>query len=113
MNKKFYVTTAIDYTDDVIHVGHIYQKIVADVLARYHRLLGEKVFFLTGTDEHGGKVEKAAADAGFAGKEKEFVDKIAQVDQKQQQSLAISFDRFIRTTDPDHVKFSLDFWQKV
>ena len=113
MNKKFYITTAIDYTDDVIHIGHIYQKIIADVLARYHRLLGETVFFLTGTDEHGGKVEKAAAAAGFAGKEKEFVDLIAQKDLEQQKSLNISFNRFIRTTDEDHVKFSITFWQKI
>jgi len=113
MDKRFYITTAIDYTNDVIHIGHIYQKVIADVLARYHRLLGEKVFFLTGTDEHGGKVEEAAKEAGFGGKEKEFVDQIAQADKKEQESIAVSFDRFIRTTDPDHVQFCLDFWTRV
>lgn len=113
MNKKFFITTAIDYTNDTIHVGHIYQKVIADVLARYHRLLGEKVFFLTGTDEHGGKVEKSALEAGYEGKEKEFVDKISLADKQEQQSINISFDRFIRTTDEDHLKTCLAFWHKV
>src|SRR3989337_3093015 len=61
-NKKFFITTAIDYTNDVIHIGHSYQKILADCLARYHRLIGDKVYFLTGTDEHGQKVEKSAKE---------------------------------------------------
>ena len=113
MNKKFYITTAIDYTNEVIHIGHLYQKIIADALARYHRLLGEKVFFLTGTDEHGGKVEEAAIKAGFGGKEKDFVDQITLADKKAQESLEVSFNRFIRTTDKDHVKFCLKFWEKV
>lgn len=113
MDNKFYITTAIDYTNDVVHIGHIYQKVIADCLARYHRLFGDKVFFLTGTDEHGGKVEKAAKAAGFEGKEKEFVDKIAKKDELEQKSINVSFDRFIRTTDQDHVDFCLDFWKKV
>jgi len=111
MSKKFYVTTAIDYTDDVIHIGHAYQKIVADVVARYHRLLGEDVFFLTGTDEHGGKVENAAKKA----KElpKDFADRISAADQQEVDSLNISYDRFIRTTDPDHIEVVNDFWKKA
>lgn len=113
MGKKFFITTAIDYTNDIIHIGHIYQKVIADVLARYYRLSGKDVFFLTGTDEHGGKAEKAAAEAGFTGKEKEFVDQIAEADQKEQESINISFNRFIRTTDQDHLKVCLDFWKKV
>lgn len=113
MNNKFYITTAIDYTNDTIHVGHIYQKVIADVLARYHRLLGEKVYFLTGTDEHGGKVEKSAKIAGFEDKEKEFVDHVAKADEAEQKSINVSFDRFIRTTDDDHIKFCLEFWKKV
>jgi len=113
MDNKFYITTAIDYTNDTIHVGHIYQKVIADTLARYHRLLGEKVYFLTGTDEHGGKVEKSAKTAGFEGKEKEFVNQIAKADEAEQKSINVSFDRFIRTTDDDHVKFCLEFWEKV
>lgn len=109
-NKKFYITTAIDYTNDVVHIGHSYQKMLADVLARYHRLLEDKTFFLTGTDEHGQKVEKSAKDAGI--EPKEFVDKIANQDKEEWDSLKISYDRFIRTTDPDHVKFAQEFYLK-
>jgi len=111
MDKKFYVTTAIDYTNDVIHIGHAYQKILADVLARYHRLLGGKTFFLTGTDEHGQKVERSAKEKGI--EPKEFVDKIATEDKRQWDGLNISYDRFIRTTDEDHVKFSQQFYLKA
>jgi len=111
MTKKFYITTAIDYIDDVLHIGHAYQKIVADVLARYHRLLGEKVFFLTGVDEHGGKAEKAAKKAGVDFKK--WADKISQADKKELRLLNVSFDRFIRTTDKDHEKNVIDFWHRV
>lgn len=110
MNKKFYVTTAIDYTNDVIHIGHSYQKIIADVLARYHRLIGDETYFLTGTDEHGQKVEKSAQECGL--KPKEFVDKIVAADKAEWDSLNISYDRFIRTTDDDHIKFAQKFYLK-
>lgn len=113
MDQKFYITTAIDYINDVIHVGHIYQKVIADVFARYYRLRGKDVFFLTGTDEHGSKAEVAATGAGFTAKEKEFVDFIAAQDIKEQESALISFNRFIRTTDPDHKEFVEKFWEKV
>ncbi len=111
MDKKFYITTAIDYTNDVIHIGHSYQKILADVFARYHRLIGDKTFFLTGTDEHGQKVEKSAKEKGID--PQEFVDKIAKEDKAQWDKLNISYDRFIRTTDPDHVKFAQEFYLKA
>ena len=111
MKKKFYVTTAIDYIDDVMHIGHAYQKIVADVLARYHRLQGEEVFFLTGVDEHGGKAEEAAKKAGVGFKE--WADKISKADKEQFKSLNISYDRFIRTTDKDHEKIAIEFWRRV
>jgi len=111
MNKKYYVTTAIDYTNDVIHIGHAYQKLLADVLARYHRQIGDKTYFLTGTDEHGQKVEKSAKDKNID--PKDFVDKIAKEDKKQWDKLNISYDRFIRTTDEDHVKFSQEFYLKA
>jgi len=113
MNKKFYITTAIDYVNDTIHVGHIFQKLLADVLARYYRqTIGkENVFFLTGTDEYGQKAEKAAQQAKIS--IKEFVDKISKSDQEQQDSLKISYDRFIRTTDPDHKKVVQEIWQRV
>jgi len=111
MDKKFYVTTAIDYTNDVIHIGHSYQKIIADVLARYHRLIGDKIFFLTGTDEHGGTSQQAAKKAGKI--PKEFVDEISKKDQEQLDLLIISYDRFIRTTDSDHKKIVEEFYKKV
>jgi len=110
MAKKFYITTAIDYTNDVVHIGHSYQKILADALARYHRLLEEEVFFLTGTDEHGQKVEKSARGSGLP--PKKFVDKIVSADKKEWQSLNLSYNRFIRTTDPDHVKFAQKIYIK-
>ena len=65
MTNKFYITTPIYYVNDVPHIGHAYTTIAADTLARYHRLLGDAVFFLTGTDEHGQKVEKAAQERGL------------------------------------------------
>lgn len=108
---KFYITTAIDYTNDVVHIGHSYQKILADALARYHRLIGDETFFLTGTDEHGQKVEKSAKEQGVD--PKKFVDEIAAADKAEWDSLNISYDRFIRTTDEDHVKFSQEFYLKV
>lgn len=111
--NKFYITTAIDYVNDIIHVGHAFQKIAADVLARYYRIkLGdENVFFLTGTDEYGQKAEKAAAESKIT--PAEFVKKISDSDQKEQDSLNISYDRFIRTTDPDHAKAVQEIWNLV
>jgi len=111
MKKKFYITTAIDYINDVIHVGHAYQKVAADIIARYHRLLGENVFLLMGTDEHGGKAEEAAKEKKLT--PKEFADQISLQDKKELASLNVFPDRFIRTTDPDHLKTVANFWQKV
>lgn len=108
---KYLITTAIDYTNDVIHLGHAYQKILADVLARYHRLNGDKVFFLTGTDEHGQNIEKAAAKNNKS--PKEWCDEISKKDREQLDALNISYDRFIRTTDRDHEEVSLEFYKKV
>lgn len=108
--NKYFVTTAIDYTNDVVHIGHAYQKILADILARYHRLLGDETFFLTGTDEHGQKVEKSAREQGI--EPKKFVDEIAAKDKSEWDSLNISYDRFIRTTDKDHIKFAQDLYLK-
>ena len=64
MPKTFFITTAIDYTNSSPHVGHAYEMVLADVIARYHRLKGENVFFLTGVDQHGQKVQQSAAKAG-------------------------------------------------
>jgi methionyl-tRNA synthetase len=111
--NKILITTAIDYVNDVIHVGHAYQKIMADTLARYYReTIGKQnVYFLTGTDENGAKALEAATAA--CKDVKEFVDSISAADKKEQDSLNISYDRFIRTTDSDHVKTVIDFWNRV
>lgn len=110
---RFYVTTAIDYTNDVIHIGHAYQKIVADCIARYYRLkLGSKnTFFLTGTDEHGIATEKKAKKLGVS--PQRYVDEISRKDKEQLDALNISYDRFIRTSDEDHKKAVGDFWLRV
>lgn len=109
--KKFYITTAIDYVNDVIHIGHAYQKVLADVIARYHRLLDEEVFFLTGVDEHGGKAEEAAELADQ--KVNQFVDQVVAGNKDQLKAINISYDRYIRTTDQDHVDRVIDFYQRV
>ncbi len=112
MDKKtYYVTTAIDYVNAEPHIGHAYQKVVADALARWNRLFGKEVFFLTGTDEHGKKVAQSAEKAGKS--EKEFVDEIADKFKKAWASLNISYDRFIRTTDEDHKKTVIEIIKKV
>ena len=98
--NKFYVTTAIDYVNAEPHIGHAYQKIVADALARWHKLKGDEVFFLTGTDEHGQKILKTAQEAGES--PKEFVDKMSKKFEQAWKTLNIEPDRFIRTTDKDH-----------
>jgi methionyl-tRNA synthetase len=102
MKEKFYVTTAIDYVNAAPHIGHAYQKIVADALARWNKLQGKDVLFVTGTDEHGKKVEEAARAAGKD--PKEFVDEVSQEFIKAWKVLDIDYDRFIRTTDKDHAK---------
>lgn len=100
MAEKFYVTTAIDYVNAEPHIGHAYQKIIADVLSRWNKLLGKDVFFVTGTDEHGKKVQESAEKAKM--KPKEFVDSIVPKFKSAWKSLDIDYDRFIRTTDEDH-----------
>jgi len=95
--KKFYITTSIAYANAPAHIGFAQEVIQADVLARYHRLLGEDTFFLTGTDEHGGKVAKAAEEIGKS--PKEFVDEISDKFRALKEILNLSNDDFIRTTD--------------
>jgi len=105
--EKFYVTTAIDYVNSYPHIGHSYQKIAADVIARWNKLKGKKVFFLTGTDEHGIKIARAAKEEGI--KTKEFVDKYSKKFKQAWRKLNINEDRFIRTTDKDHEKLVKKF----
>lgn len=108
--KTFYVTTAIDYVNAEPHIGHAYQKIVADVLARWHKLVGDDVFFLTGTDEHGKKLQNSAKAAGK--KPQEFVDEMSQKFKEAWKELNIEPDRFIRTTDSDHKLVVKEFIEK-
>jgi methionyl-tRNA synthetase len=100
MGKTFYITTPIYYVNDVPHIGHAYTTIAADVLARYHRLRGDDVFFLTGLDEHGQKVQQAAAKAGV--NPQTHCDRLAPHFQNLWKKLNISNDGFIRTTDSPH-----------
>ncbi len=109
---KYIVTTAIDYTNDVIHLGHAYQKVLADSYVRFLRQTKgpQNVSFVTGTDEFGQKVEKEAKSRGI--ETKTFVDEISKKDQNEQDSLNVSYNRFIRTTDLDHQKTAQDFFKK-
>jgi len=91
--------------------GHAYEKITADCIARWHRLLGEEVFFLTGTDEHGSKIAKKAAEAGK--EPQKYVDDMVGFFQNLCEKLNISYDRFIRTTDEDHIKNSQEIFKKI
>lgn len=100
-NKKFYVTTPIFYPSANFHIGHCYTTIIADAIARYKRQNGYDTFFLTGSDEHGLKIEKKAKEAGVS--PKEYVDKIIADAKDLWVSLGISYDKFIRTTDAEHV----------
>ncbi len=107
MKDKFYITTAIDYLNAEPHIGHAYQKIVADVLARWNKVLGKEVFFLTGSDEYGQKVAKTAQEKGVT--PKQLVDKLSKKFKQEWKSLDVDFDRFIRTTDIDHKKKVKEF----
>lgn len=101
-NNKFYITTPIYYVNASPHIGHTYTTIAADILARYHRMIGDKTFFLTGTDEHGAKIEEMAVAAG---KEPQvFTDEVAASFQLAWDELNISNDNFLRTTDSGHKK---------
>jgi methionyl-tRNA synthetase len=97
---KFYLTTAIHYVNDDPHIGHMYENIVADVIARHRRRMGDDVRFLTGTDEHGQKIERAAAREGIA--PIELADRVVQTHHELWKKLNISHDDFVRTTEARH-----------
>jgi methionyl-tRNA synthetase len=101
VSGKFYVTTPIYYVNDIPHIGHAYTTLAADILARYNKLRGREVFFLTGTDEHGQKVEKAAQEKGRT--PKEHSDLMVMNFKNLWAKLNIKYDAFIRTTDREHV----------
>jgi methionyl-tRNA synthetase (EC 6.1.1.10) len=107
---KFYITTPIYYVNDVPHVGHAYTNIAADTLARFYRLRGYNVFFLTGTDEHGLKIQKSAEEKALS--PKELADRNSENFKKLWEFLNISYDHFIRTTDPYHIKLVQEMFVK-
>src|SRR6476661_2274921 len=111
MGKPFYITTAISYPNGRPHIGHAYEAIATDAIARFQRLVGRDVFFLTGTDEHGLKMAQTARDKGIepAALAEEMSGYFKQMDDL----LNISYDRFIRTTEPDHHRASQAIWQAM
>src|ERR1700756_5499614 len=109
--RPFYVTTAIDYPNGAPHIGHAYEKIATDAIARFKRLDGFDVRFLTGTDEHGLKMAEAAAAEGIS--TAQLARRNSGVFPRLYGRLNISFDRFIRTTDDDHVEASKAIWQRM
>jgi methionyl-tRNA synthetase len=109
--KPYYVTTPIYYVNDAPHIGHAYTTLSCDVLARFKRLDGYDVMFLTGTDEHGQKVEKAAADAGTD--PQAFTDKVSANFRDLAQAMNFTNDDFIRTTEPRHIKSVQAIWTKL
>ena len=110
--KKFYITTSIPYTNAPPHIGFALEEVQADVLARWHRKTGSDVFFLTGTDEHGLKIRKAAEKTGKT--PKDFVDGISKKFSELAESLNISNDDFIRTTDEERHKPAVEkLWKKI
>jgi methionyl-tRNA synthetase len=109
--SRFYVTTPIYYVNDVPHIGHAYTTVAGDVLTRWHRLLGDEVFYLTGTDEHGLKIQRAAEAQGL--RPAELVKSVAGVFREEWNALDIAYDDFIRTTEPRHHKAVQEFLQLI
>ncbi|HEY1441497.1 MAG TPA: methionine--tRNA ligase, partial [Mycobacterium sp.] len=109
--RPYYVTTAITYPNGEPHIGHAYEYIATDAIARFKRLDGFDVRFLTGTDEHGLKMVETAASEGIP--TAELARRNSDVFQRLQERLNISFDRFIRTTDPDHHEASTEIWRRM
>lgn len=101
MIEKYYITTAIDYTNGKPHIGHSYEKVAADVMSRFYRNKGVETFFLTGTDEHGAKIAQYAEEAGRG--PQDYVDEMSAYFSFAWDQLGVSPDRFIRTTDADHI----------
>ena len=111
MAEPFYITTAINYPNGRPHVGHAYEAIVTDVIARFQRMRGREVFFQTGTDEHGLKMAQAARERGIA--PSALADEMSGYFREMDEALNISFDRFIRTTEAAHHKASQAIWQAM
>jgi len=111
MSKKFYITTAIAYTSRKPHIGNTYEIILTDAIARYRRLVGDDVFFLTGTDEHGQKIEEYANEAGIS--PQKYVDSVAGEIRRIWDLMDTSYDKFIRTTDDYHEKAVQKIFKKL
>ena len=109
--KPFFITTPIYYPSEKLHIGHAYCTTIADSIARYHRLAGDDVFFLTGSDEHGQKIQQKAEEAGI--KPIEYTDKIVAGFQNLWQKLNISNDDFIRTTEKRHEKVVQEIFRRI
>src|SRR6476661_5452469 len=109
--SRFYVTTPIYYVNDVPHIGHAYTTVAGDVLTRWHRLLGDEVFYLTGTDEHGLKIQRAAEAKGL--EPAELVKSVAGVFRDEWDALDIAYDDFTRTTEPRHHTAVKEFLQRI
>ncbi|MGI6558178.1 MAG: methionine--tRNA ligase [Limnochordia bacterium] len=109
--NTFYITTPIYYPSDKLHIGHAYTTVAADAIARYHRLCGKDVFFLTGSDEHGQKIERIAKERGKT--PKEYVDEIVKGFQHLWQKLDIAYDDFIRTTEERHCRVVQELFRKI
>ncbi|MDO6354984.1 methionine--tRNA ligase [Caloramator sp. CAR-1] len=111
MKEKYYITTPIYYPSDRLHIGNTYTTVLADALARFKRLTGYDVFFLTGTDEHGQKIQRIAEKKGVT--PKEYVDNIVASIKELWKTINISYDKFIRTTDDYHIKAVQDIFKKL
>jgi methionyl-tRNA synthetase len=111
MGEPFYITTAISYPNGRPHIGHAYEAIATDAIARFQRLRGRDVFFLTGTDEHGLKMAQAAREQGVT--PATFAEQMSSTFRQMDDDLNISYDRFIRTTEPAHHKASQAIWQAM
>lgn len=109
--QKFYITTAIPYTSSTPHIGNVYEAVLTDAIARQKRLAGYDVFFLTGTDEHGIKIEQKAKAEGIT--PKEHVDRVSGIIKALWDRFEISYDKFIRTTDQQHVKVIQQIFKKL
>ena len=108
--NNFYITTTLPYVNSSPHIGFAAEIVKADVIARYNRYLGKNVFFNTGTDEHGLKIHRKAQELGI--ETQKYCDDMAQKFKDLKSLLNLSFDKFIRTTDSDHIKAAQEFWQK-
>src|SRR5665647_88313 len=111
MTHPFYITTPIYYVNDVPHLGHAYATMVADAFARFHRMRGDDTRFLTGTDEHGQKVEETAKKRGLT--PQQLVDEVAPRFDEAWKTLEIADYRFIRTTSEKHKKVVANLWHRI